>query len=526
MDTNNEAAFIFNSKLDSFQLLKAIHKELGIVSSAGSSVELTHDLNEFLLEKKSQGKSVILLIDEAQNLAEDTLEQLRLLSNLETTKNKLLQIILVGQPELRETLDSHDLRQLRQRINLSCHIHPMTFKETCDYITHRINVASGKPQTLFTPAARKDIFKYSRGIPRLINIACDRSLLAAYSLNRKNVTRSSVKVAVHELQSPKEKYARTDWSWKSNAMIVFFILLLLGVGFLTFTHIPVNFWGNINKGTAASPSLPELSPAKAPSVRSEDPTPPAALLLPAAASLSWIHDPAPGKGPVLKKTEPGKILSDMKDTAAREKVLPHIISLWNTDSKFHLPPLTLQIDSDVQFFTIAAAQNNFQMMYLEKRLDLIARFNLPVILGYDVPDEPVKRFLGIVGLTPDNEYVIFSNTDNKKYAVDPEKLLPFLTGDMYIPWKDNFSYDQIVSERSSKNSIVSLKLLLNEIGLDGVDLAPVYDNSLKAVVKRIQNKYGLQEDGLVGPLTKIMLYNEKKQDFVPYLSLARFMDNP
>jgi len=232
LDKDIEAAFIFNSKLDSTQLIKAIHKELGIISIANGPAELTIDLNDFLLEKKSQGKSVILLIDEAQNLGKETLEQLRLLSNLETTSSKLLQIILVGQPELREILDSHEMRQLRQRINLSCHIHPMTQKETFDYITHRVNVASRKQQTLFTRAAQRAIYRFSRGIPRVINIVCDRSFLVAYSLNKKKVTPSSVKIAVDELNMRPGIQPRSDSRWKKTAMafsIIFAMCLLYAV---------------------------------------------------------------------------------------------------------------------------------------------------------------------------------------------------------------------------------------------------------------------------------------------------------
>ncbi len=238
LDKDIEAAFIFNSKLDSTQLLKAINKELGIISIANGPVELTQDLNDFLLEKKSQGKSVILLIDEAQNLGKETLEQLRLLSNLETTSSKLLQIILVGQPELREILDSHEMRQLRQRINLSYHIHPMTQKETFDYITHRINVASRKPQTLFTRSAQKNIFQVTRGIPRLINITCDRALLVAYSLNQNRVTPSSVRVAVDELNINIQNKSQYGSIWKKTAMALFSIIFILSILSVVFLDIP------------------------------------------------------------------------------------------------------------------------------------------------------------------------------------------------------------------------------------------------------------------------------------------------
>ena len=144
LDENTEAAYIFNPKLDSIQLLRAINDEFGINSDPDNTKDLIDTLNIFLMKKKAEGKNIIILIDEAQNLTDEVLEQLRLLSNLETTVDKLLQIILVGQPELGEMLDSHELRQLGQRITLSCHLVPLTYKETREYIKHRINIASQK----------------------------------------------------------------------------------------------------------------------------------------------------------------------------------------------------------------------------------------------------------------------------------------------------------------------------------------------------------------------------------------------
>ncbi|MBW1799799.1 MAG: AAA family ATPase, partial [Deltaproteobacteria bacterium] len=199
LDENTEAAYIFNPKLDAIQLLKAINDEFAIRSEPDNTKDLIDILNAFLIEKKGQGKKVILLVDEAQNLSVEVLEQLRLLSNLETTTSKLLQIILVGQPELGDMLDSYDLRQLGQRITLSCHIHPMTRNETRQYILHRIHTASQKPGVTFTWAAFFAIYRYSRGIPRQINIVCDRALLFAYGLNRHIITGSIVKASAREL---------------------------------------------------------------------------------------------------------------------------------------------------------------------------------------------------------------------------------------------------------------------------------------------------------------------------------------
>ena len=188
LDQDTEAAYIFNPILNSIQLLKSINDEFGINSEADNTKELIDILNAFLMEKKSQGKKVILLIDEAQNLSREVLEQLRLLSNLETDIYKLIQIILVGQPELGEMLDSYELRQLGQRITLSCHLFPLTYKETKGYIQHRINIATQKTGIRFSRAAFRFIYRYSGGIPRLINITCDRALLTAFGVGRHKIT--------------------------------------------------------------------------------------------------------------------------------------------------------------------------------------------------------------------------------------------------------------------------------------------------------------------------------------------------
>ena len=164
------------------------------------------------------------------------------------------------------------------------------------------------------------------------------------------------------------------------------------------------------------------------------------------------------------------------------------------------------------------------MLYLVKSQDLIEKLNLPVIFGFELPDDPVKGFFWLDGITLDNEYIISSGEGKKKYKIVPEELSPYLSGDMYIIWKDNFGNNRLIAENSSKDSIIALKLLLTEIGIPLVDMSPIYDTPVKQAIKKIQKKYGLDEDGLVGPLTKIVLFNEKKDDDVPMLNTTRELD--
>ena len=182
-DARTHTALILNPRLSELHLLRTIAEDFGIVLKANNKKECFDGLNRFLLEEFHKGFNTVLIIDEAQDLTPKTLEQIRLLSNLETNREKLLQIILVGQPELRETLDHPSLAQLRQRIVVRFHLTALDRSETEEYILHRLRVA-GLPEGLnhpFSPQAIDFIYEWSQGIPRLINKLCDRSLLAAYA---------------------------------------------------------------------------------------------------------------------------------------------------------------------------------------------------------------------------------------------------------------------------------------------------------------------------------------------------------
>jgi general secretion pathway protein A len=171
---------VFNTSVDSSQLLAMVNNDFGIPVQGKDKVALLRDLNEFLIDQYAKGNKPTLIIDEAQNLTPKILEEIRMLSNLETDNAKLLQIILVGQPELRETLALPNLLQLRQRISINCHIHPLTRQEVEDYILHRLHVAGNRDAVVFSCQAFDIIHKYSRGIPRLVNVICDFLLISAF----------------------------------------------------------------------------------------------------------------------------------------------------------------------------------------------------------------------------------------------------------------------------------------------------------------------------------------------------------
>jgi general secretion pathway protein A len=193
-------ALILNPCLNPTQLLRTILTELGLQPGRADRVACLEMLNRFLLEQLEAGRDVVLLIDEAQDLAPELLEQVRLLSNLETDQRKLLQIVLIGQPELREKLNDRGLRQLRQRITVRYHLTPLSRQEVERYVQHRLEVVGANGRPSFTPWAIRSVFRYSGGIPRLINAVCDKALLAGFVEGTDLLTWRQVRRAIRELE--------------------------------------------------------------------------------------------------------------------------------------------------------------------------------------------------------------------------------------------------------------------------------------------------------------------------------------
>lgn len=200
LDQHTKAAFIFNSDLSQLQLLQAIVEDLGIKVEKKNKIELFGRLNSFLIEQLKKGNNVVLILDEAQNLGARTLEQMRMLSNLETEKEKLFQIILVGQPELRDKLNSPSLRQLRQRIGIRYHISPLERDEVAGYINHRLYIAGSDGSVHFTEDAIDRIYEYSGGVPRLINIVCDKALLLGFVLEAYIINSDIIEKSINEVE--------------------------------------------------------------------------------------------------------------------------------------------------------------------------------------------------------------------------------------------------------------------------------------------------------------------------------------
>lgn len=226
---HTKTAFLFNPKLTVNDFIQYILKDLGVRIHGQTKGEYLHHLHRYLLNAYRKDERVVLIVDEAQGLKPELLEEIRLLSNLETSRSKLIQIVLVGQPELDKTLSQTEFRQLRQRINLRYHLSPLSLKETREYIEKRLRTA-GAQRPIFTEKAIKEVYKRSGGIPRLINIICDNALLNSYALDQPMVDEKSVREVSEDLKiSTKSRKRFILLSLAAFVGVAVFLYLYLGV---------------------------------------------------------------------------------------------------------------------------------------------------------------------------------------------------------------------------------------------------------------------------------------------------------
>lgn len=206
INENTKVALITNSHITQKELIEQILEELEVEYSPGSKQKLIRQLNKFLIEQLAQDINVVLIIDEAQNLTPKVLEEVRMLSNLETEKEKLLQIILMGQPHLKTKLAHQKLEQFKQRIAVNFHLEALTKKETHEYVKHRIKMVTPDDTIIFLPEAIDALFSYSKGIPRIINLVCDSALLSGYIYELRTIT----PIIIHEVIKERELGHKQD----------------------------------------------------------------------------------------------------------------------------------------------------------------------------------------------------------------------------------------------------------------------------------------------------------------------------
>jgi general secretion pathway protein A len=245
LDGSTRTAFIFNPIMGTTDFLHYICEDLGLKGQKQSKGQYISHLQNFLMTCYSRNENVVLIIDEAQNLDPKLLEEVRLLTNLETAKSKLLQVILIGQPELNEILDRPEFRQLKQRVSLRYHINPLNKEETQKYVKRRLRMAGSFDLNLFTPKAVRRIFEYSKGIPRLINTVCDNALLIGYTTDQKVIGEKVIHEAIGNLEGGIVKKKRKRFAF----LTVFFIgLFSLGGIFFLLKESSLTGKGGVSEG--------------------------------------------------------------------------------------------------------------------------------------------------------------------------------------------------------------------------------------------------------------------------------------
>ena len=501
-----EAAYIFNPKLGPKQLLKTINEEFGIKTEGENTKDLIDALNLFLIQKKAAGKKVILLIDEAQNLNRNVLEQLRLLSNLETNRDKLLQIILVGQPELSEILNSHSLRQLGQRITLSYRLSPLTFNECREYIQYRINIAARKTAIKFDRSAYRQIYKYSKGIPRLINIVCDRSLLTAFVLNQFYITASIAKASIKELATRgyTRRYGITTSTWVLMSLSFLSIVFLVVVLYQPIKNrITAAFRAAADQETKLVGQTDEIQPETANAKQQKENT-------------SQINSAASNQPHNRFSTvDLASYLMNMDGRSSRQPALMNAMNLWKINAPY--ASYLTDIDDDQTYFRLSAKSGGLFIYRVETDIGFIKKLNLPAILEFYPPGSPTPGYLTLSRI--DGEKIILQGKDQTELIVTHlEELEFYWSGVAYLPWKNFHSIWGTIPAQSSKDSVITLKLLLQDLGFEDVAIDDQYDGQARQAVETIQAKYGIPVDGFVGPLTKIILYKEKDSFEMPQLT--------
>lgn len=513
LDPDVACAYIFNSKLEPLQLLKSINTEFGIPADAATSQDLIDILNAFLIDKRASGHRVVIVIDEAQNLPVESLEQVRLLSNLETTREKLLQLVLVGQPELAEAIDSFELRQLGQRIHLACHLRPLSFDETVQYIQHRINLVSQKPQMPFEKGALRAVYAFSKGVPRLVNTACDRMLLAAYLKNRSRISARMATQMIEELHS-RGRPRKPVVSWVKVAIPVSVaIVSVIAVLFFLYNGQVANFLSKVQqqkKPVSASPAEPQAF-----KVATE----------PAAAAAQEIDlteqdkkletDAAEGNTPFVETAMPlDAFVRSIQHEDTRRSALEAVLRQWGLEPQGDMVLADLE---DAAYFDLIAERHGLSIQTIEHGIDALVVLDLPAVITLKSSERDQPVYVGMVGVG-DSHFELTVLGHDAHARTDALTLMRLWGGKAVVPWKNYMGYPGVIPGGAPRAAVVLLKQLLWEIGYSELVIDDRYDDMTRLAVREIQARHGLAVDGLVGNMTKIVLFNEKQSLPIPHLS--------
>ena len=464
-----DVAVILNPRVTPVEFLLTICEELGLEIAEADRDSVKHmvdALNRRLLNAHAEGRRIIVLVDEAQNLSIDVLEQVRLLTNLETPTQKLLQIILIGQPELRELLDRTDLRQLAQRITGRYHLMPLSREETKGYVRHRLRVA-GATEDIFTPGALLELHRLSLGIPRVINVACDRALLGGYTQETKKITASLVRQAAGEV------YGRRFFpTWLGWLVASLGIAALCGTVFLGW-----QFWRHQSPVLSASRAIKSAAASHTAAPKPASVPPPAAPAL--AAS------PAPKLASVNALLQANE--ANTTDAAAFRRLL----ALWGT---------ALSDDRDP---CGQAAKAGLACLDQRGSWAQVKTLNRPAILT--LTDDRGQRHRVVLSNLDDKTATLDLGEHNEKVSIDDLSRDWF--GEFTVVWKPKTSRTRLLSLGMQGDEVRWLRRSLNALagGASDPEHADVYDQELAIAVQNFQREHRLNVDGIAGVQTQVVL---------------------
>ena len=455
-----DVAVILNPRVTPVEFLLTICEELGlgIADADRDSVKQMVDaLNRRLLAAHAEGRRIIVIVDEAQNLSTEVLEQVRLLTNLETPTQKLLQIILIGQPELRDLLDRTELRQLAQRITGRYHLEPLAPEETRGYVRHRLRVA-GAAEEIFTASALSEVHRLAAGIPRVINVTCDRALLGAYTQETHKVTASLVRAAAGEVAG--RRFLPVWLSWLGS------------LGLVLFSGIAVLGWHFWQRQIIPLPS-------------SADKPPPAA----AASVPSTAQPAAPAAAP------PGvsinALLAANSSNTGDAAAFRRLLSLWGTAMANDKDPCG------------QAAKAGLSCLEQRGSWAQVRALNRPAILT--LTDDRGQRHRVVLSALDDRIATLDLGEHNEKLPL--EEVSRDWFGEFTVVWKPKTAHTRLLSMGMKGDEVRWLRRSLNALqgAASDPEYGDVYDEELAIAVQNFQREHRLTVDGIAGLQTQLLL---------------------
>ncbi len=478
LDPDTEIAFIFNPYLDPVELLRKINEDFGIPSRATSVKGLVDELNGYLLARRAAGKNCVLVIDEAQNLKPDVLEQIRLLSNLETESEKLLQIILIGQPELGQMLELPELRQLNQRITARYHLKALNEEETLHYIASRLKAAGGHGKIHFSRPAVRAVYRASRGTPRVINAVCDRALLIGYTRETRYIGKGIIKQAAKEIRG--ERFGKRP-VWRrflpTPALAMSAILLVILAHIVLTSSGALRGDGPDARGSlTGAPAFPDVSKVIA---GIED-----SVRVQAAARTERSALPLPGP------------LDTLDPQRACNAACVALLRMWNKALVSNYPA-----DDSLASITAFITTNELAYEVLPISLEQCAAINLPafVRLGGDHS----SLWVGLVGWGEQDAEI--TTGVGQTIIVSRDELERRYLGQAIVPWREPSPTPPVLMPGMRGDDVRRLQEQLIALGRLSGAATGVYDESTAAAVAQLQQDTGLEADGKAGRRTRMVL---------------------